>query len=47
MSYRDTICELLDEIESKIGEIINNCERVDYSMQEIANELKDLKLKLY
>jgi len=46
-SYRERIVEQLDEIENELLVIIGHCEREDYSKDEIADELKELRNKVY
>lgn len=46
-SYRERITEQLDEIENEIFEITQHCESGNYSMSEIADELKELRNKVY
>lgn len=45
--YRNDIINLFDKIENKLYEIIEYCESGKYSMSEIADELKELRLKFY
>lgn len=46
-SYRERITEQLDEIENELLEIIQHCESGNYSMDEIVDELKELRNKVY
>lgn len=46
-SYREQIVEQLDEIENAIYDIIEHCKSGKYSIDEIADELAELRGKVY
>lgn len=46
-SYRERIVEQLDEIENALYDIIEHCKSGKYSMDEIADELSELRGKVY
>lgn len=46
-NYRQEVIDEFDKIEDELYTIIQHCESGDYSMREIADQLKELRVKVY